>query len=108
MRNRGDVPDLVLEFEMLPESVDETDVSLRSYIARLDPLRLEAYDPGWSDERVLEWEENFRSDGTLMLVCCERDVEVEEYRRVLEEFIEFRARMAGGGGGGEGAANPGT
>jgi len=28
----------------------------------------------------------------LMLICCERDVEVDEYRRVLEECIRYRDR----------------
>ena len=30
---------------------------------------------------------NFRSDGALMLVCCERDVEIAEFRAVLEEHL---------------------
>jgi hypothetical protein len=25
-----------------------------------------------------------------MLVCCERDVDVEEFRRVLEEHLSYR------------------
>jgi hypothetical protein len=39
---------------------------------------------------VIEWDGNFRSDGALMLVCCERDVEIDEYRAVLEEHIRRR------------------
>ena len=31
-----------------------------------------------------------KSDGTLMLVCCERDVDVTDFRRVLEEHLKFR------------------
>jgi hypothetical protein len=38
----------------------------------------------------MEWDGNFRSDGALMLVCCERDVDVVEYRRVLEQLRQFR------------------
>ena len=30
-----------------------------------------------------------------MLVCCERDVDVKEYRRVLEECIRYRDRVRG-------------
>jgi hypothetical protein len=42
---------------------------------------------------VVEWDGNFRDDGNLMLVCCERDVDVKEYRRVLEECIRYRERV---------------
>ena len=55
-----------------------------------DDDRLRQYDPEWTDEQVLEWDGNFRSDGALMLVCCERDIEIDEYRRVLEEHIQRR------------------
>jgi hypothetical protein len=51
---------------------------------------LAKYDPSWTDEQVMEWDGNFRSDGELMLVCCERDVEVAEFRQVLEQYLEFR------------------
>ena len=38
----------------------------------------------------MEWDGNFRNDGGLMLVCCERDVDVRDFREVLEEFIRYR------------------
>jgi hypothetical protein len=81
-----------LDFEHLPgsEPMDETDVSLRAYLSRLPDDHLAKYDPAWSDEQVIEWDGNFRSDGGLMLVCCERDVDVTEFRRVLEEHLIFR------------------
>ena len=69
---------------------DETDINLRAYLSRISVERLREYDPDWSDDRVTEWDGNFRSDGSLMLVCCERDVEIEEYRRVLAEHIRRR------------------
>jgi hypothetical protein len=80
------------DFERLPGDgpLDETDVSLRAYFARLTGERLAEYNPAWSDERVVEWDGNFRSDGGLMLTCCERDVDVTEYRRVLERHIAYR------------------
>jgi hypothetical protein len=28
-----------------------------------------------------------------MLVCCEREVEVAEFRQVLEEWLEYRKRV---------------
>lgn len=84
--------ELALAFEERPgvTTLDETDRSLRAYVARLPEERLARYDPSWDNERVQAWDGNFRSDGALMLVCCERDVEVGEFRRVVEEFLEFR------------------
>ncbi len=81
-----------LDFEQWPANApkDETDLSLRAYVARIPEERLAEYDPSWPDERVLEWDGNFRSDGALMLVCCERDVDVQEFRRVLEEYFAYR------------------
>ena len=81
-----------IDYEHLPpdEPMDETDVSLRAYLAALSDERLAQYDPGWSDEQLIEWDGNFRSDGALMLVCCERDVEIGEYRRVLEQHRKHR------------------
>ena len=81
-----------LDFERLPSETppDETDVNLRAYISRLPEERLKEYDSSWSDERLMEWDGNFRSDGGLMLVCCERDVDVQEYRKMLEECLRYR------------------
>ena len=67
--------------------MDETDVNLRAYLDGLSAEHLAKYNPDWTDEEVVEWDSNFRSDGALMLVCCERDVEIEEFREVLEEQI---------------------
>ena len=69
---------------------DETDISLRAYFARITDEKLRQYDPSWTDEQVIEWDGNFRSDGALMLVCCERDIEIAEYRNVLAEHIQRR------------------
>jgi hypothetical protein len=74
---------------------DETDVSLRAYVTRIPDEKLCDYEPSWSDKRVVEWDGNFRDDRSLMLVCCERDVGVDEYREVLEEFLAFRSHLAG-------------
>ena len=71
---------------------DETDISLRAYFERWDEARLLEYDSAWSDQQLMEWDGNFRADGALMLVCCERDVEIEEFRQVLEEHIQRRLR----------------
>ncbi|MBM4002013.1 MAG: hypothetical protein FJ295_01815 [Planctomycetes bacterium] len=83
---------VAFNFERLPGDgpLDETDVSLRAYFARLTDEHLAGYYPAWPDERVIEWDGNFRSDGVLMLTCCERDVDVSEYRQVLEKHLAYR------------------
>ena len=82
-----------MNLEQLPSDgpLDETDVSLRAYFAEQSLEHLQEYDSTWSDEQVMEWDGNFRNDGALMLVCCERDVEVEEYRQVLEQHLAVRS-----------------
>ena len=67
--------------------MDETDVNLCAYLEGLSAEHLAKYRPEWTDKEVVEWDGNFRSDGALMLVCCERDVEIEEFRGVLEKHI---------------------
>ena len=81
-----------IDYEHLPAGVpmDETDVNLRAYLSRLSQEHLARYDPAWPDAQVIEWDGNFKSDGNLMLVCCERDVDVTDFRRVLEEHLQFR------------------
>ena len=79
-----------LETQPSTLKMDETDINVRAYFSRLSDEKLGEYDPAWSDEQVVEWDGNFRSDGALMLVCCERDIEVAEYRQILEEHIKLR------------------
>ena len=67
--------------------MDETDVNLRAYLEGLSTEHLARYNPDWTDDEVKEWDGNFRSDGALMLVCCERDVEIAEFRAVLAEHL---------------------
>ena len=84
--------DIENDYEHLPGDgpLDETDLSLRAYLASLSEDHLAGYDPSWSNDRVMAWDGNFRSDGRLMLVCCERDVDVREFRRALEEHLRYR------------------
>jgi len=86
-----------INYERLPADMemDETDINLRTYFSRLSDERLTQYDPSWSDEQVRQWDENFTSDGTLMLICSERDVDVTEYRSVLEQHMDFRGLAPG-------------
>jgi hypothetical protein len=81
-----------INYEILPAgmAMDETDVNLRSYFSRMSDEKLREFNVRWTDEEVMAWDDNFRDDGVLFLVCSERDVEIEEYRRVLGEHIRFR------------------
>ena len=82
-------------FEQEPraEPGDETSVNLRAYFDRVPDEKMLEYSPDWSDEKVVEWDGNFRDDGCLMIMCCERDVDIQEYRQVLEECLAYRARV---------------
>lgn len=84
--------DRAKSFEEAPyeEPPDETSVSLRAYFDRMSDTKLRTYSPGFSDQQLIDWDGNFRSDGALMLVCCDRDVRIAEYRRVLEQCRRFR------------------
>ena len=81
-------------FEHLPEDkpMDETDMSLRYHFTEMSDEKIATYDPDMSDEALIEWDGNFREDGNLMLVCVERDVDIREYRAVLEEHLAFRTQ----------------
>ena len=41
----------------------------------------------------MEWDGNFKDDGTLLLACSERDIEAGEFRRVAALCIGYRARV---------------
>jgi hypothetical protein len=81
-------------FEQEPhEPVDETGVNLRAYFDRMPDEKMLRYSPAWNAEQVVEWDGNFKDDGGLMLICSERDVEIDEYRKVLEDCIRYRHRI---------------
>ena len=87
----------VWNFEQEPyeERTDETTTNLRAYFDRMDDQKMRQYDATWTDEKVIEWDGNFTDEGALLVPCCERDIEVEEYRRVLEQAIIYRDRVRG-------------
>ncbi len=87
-----------INYEILPldMDMDETDINLRSYFSRMSDERLLEYDPDWTDEQVIEWDGNFTCEGELFLICSEREVFIDEYRRVLEEHMGFRGLTPGG------------
>ena len=82
----------VWNFEQEPgdERLDETSVNLRAYFDRMPDEKMQQYRSGWTDEQTIVWDDNFREDGNLMLLCCEREVDVREYRKVLENCIDYR------------------
>ncbi len=81
-----------INYETMPAgmAMDETDINLRAHFSRMTDDKLAEYESTWTDDELTAWDEDFRDDGTLFLVCCERDVDVEEYRKVLVEHIRFR------------------
>jgi hypothetical protein len=85
----------VWNFEQEPydEPADETAINLRAYFDRMPDEKMLEYAADWDDDRVVEWDGEFRDDGNLMIACCERDVDVKEYRRVLEQCIRYRERV---------------
>jgi len=82
-------------FEQDPsdEAMDETSFNLRAYFDRMDDARLRQYSSAWTDEALLQWDGNFTSEGNLLLPCCERDVDIAEYRRVIEQCVAYRNRV---------------
>ena len=86
-------PSWNFEQEPLDEPADETAINLRAYFDLIPDAVLTQYQPEWSDEQVRQWDDNFRDDGNLLLLCSERDVDVAEYRRVLEQCLSYRDRV---------------
>ena len=87
----------VWNFEQEPfhEPFDETSINLRAYFDRMDDEKMRQYQEGWSDEQVIAWDGNFKDgdeDG-LFLICSERDIPIEDYRRVLNQAIAYRNRV---------------
>jgi hypothetical protein len=75
-----------------PEGDDETSVNLRAYIDRIPDEKLAAYSPAFTDDELIARCGDFKDDGSLLLPCSERDVDAQEFRRVLESAIAFRAQ----------------
>jgi hypothetical protein len=81
-------------FEQQPHAPsDETGTNLRAYFDLMPDEKMRQYSPSWADDKVIEWDGNFRDDGALFLTCSERDVEIAEYRKVLEECIQYRDKI---------------
>jgi hypothetical protein len=72
---------------------DETSVNLRAYFDRMDDAKMLQYRPEWTDEQLIEWDGNFTDEGALLIACSERDVDVDEYRQVMAQAIQYRNRV---------------
>ena len=85
----------IWNFEQEPygERPDETSINLRAYFDRMPDEKMREYSSAWTAAEVMRWDGNFRDDGCLFMICCERDVEVAEYRAVLEECLRYRERV---------------
>ena len=84
----------VWNFEQEPhEPTDESGIALRAYLDRMPDDKMQQYSSAWTDEQVIEWDGYFKDDGSLMLVCAERDIEIEEYRKTIEDCIRYRDRI---------------
>ena len=86
----------IWNFEQEPftdEDPDETSINLRAYFDRMPDEKMRQYSRSWTDDQVVAWDGNFKNDGALLIACCERDVDVAEYRRVIEQAIAYRDRV---------------
>ena len=85
----------IWNFEQDPSGrpMDETSVNLRAYFDRMPDEKMTQYSSSWTDDQVREWDGNFKDEGDFMIMCSERDVEIEEYREVLEACIRYRDRV---------------
>jgi hypothetical protein len=86
-------PSWNFEQDATDERMDETSFNLRAYFDRMADDKLRQYAREWNDTQLMEWDGNFKSDGDLLLPCSERDVDVAEYRRVIEQCIQYRERV---------------
>ena len=87
-----DQPIWNFEQEPTDEPLDETSINLRAYFDRMPDEQMRQYEASWTDDQVISWDGNFRDDGYLMTFCCERDVDIIEYRHVLEDCLRYREK----------------
>ncbi|HUQ91031.1 MAG TPA: hypothetical protein VM120_05060 [Bryobacteraceae bacterium] len=91
-----DQPVWNFEQEPYPDRSDETDINLRAYLDRMDDRKMQEYRPQWTAEQLMEWDGNFKNDGSLMLICSEREVKAGDYSEALEDCIRYRQRIRDG------------
>lgn len=74
----------------------EAGINLCAYFDAMPDAKLNTYDPAMSDEQLMAWDGNFKTDGDLFLPCCEsEEVEADMYRRYIDACIAYRDRVRG-------------
>ncbi len=61
-----------------PRPEPDPTINLRAYFDRMPDEKLRQYRPEWSGARLAAWDGNVKSDGALLLPCCERRVDIGE------------------------------
>jgi len=92
------MPDARWNFEGEPpfEPRTEAGINLCAYFDGMPDAKLRTYDPAMSDDALMRWDGNFKSDGDMLLPCTEsEEVDVEMYRRYMAENIRYRDRVRG-------------
>ena len=75
----------------------EAGINLCACFDAMPDAKLRAFDPGFSDKEVMRWDENFKSDGDMLLPCtASTEVDVAMYRRYIAECIRYRDRVREG------------
>lgn len=87
------MPEYRFEFEPYDIPPDETSYGLRAYLDRMSDQKLAGYRPDMTDDEVMAWDGNFTDEGTVFLVCCEREVDVAEFRGEVEACIAYRTKL---------------
>ena len=74
----------------------EAGINLCAYFDGMPDAKLRTFDPAMSDEDLMRWDGNFKSDGDMLLPCVEsEEVDVEMYRRYIAQCIRYRDRVRG-------------
>ena len=72
----------------------EAGINLCAYFDAMPDAKLKTFDPDMSDDELMRWDGNFKSDGDMLLPCTEsEEVEVQMYRRYIAECIRYRDRV---------------
>ena len=53
------------------EARTEAGINLCAYFDAMPDAKLKTWNPGFTDEQLMAWDGNFKSDGDLLLPCCE-------------------------------------
>ena len=83
-------------FESEPpfEPRTEAGINLCAYFDAMPDAKLLTYDPAMSDDHLMRWDGNYKSDGDMLLPCTEsEEVDVAMYRRYIAECIRYRDRL---------------